>query len=498
LEQNGHSEESSEVAQLLSAKPLNGKAVKKVALDSIDADEFNDLVKQADSEHFKNKQLSQAFEIARNAAKEISQDDLRAYLYKLRNQAIVIRLDVTQAKDAFKLFETINNRGLRLSPTDIIKNFLLGNAARFSEEALDAARKSWTELIAHLDETSSDAFFRYYLMTTFKTRIEKSEVIARFKNLFVTQVAEAAELPERHLYSDPAEAEDEEGDTAAKGDVADADLKIPKKVTFKNFLARLVLSAKVYSEIVLARTDDKRINRHLNNLRMIKAVQTYGLLTHLRVGGCSDKDFRQILKLTESFVLRRHVCRERANETEALFARLCANDPKSSVQSTREAYREMCPSDEKFKEEFAGAHFSANLIDRARYCLEQIEIAEHGDHDELQVLGADDVHIEHIMPQKIRTKKAKDEYGDWIAYLGSNAEARHLKYIDRIGNLTLLAEPLNIGAYNNPFARKKSAYKDSSILITKALTKLPSFRFSDIDKRSLALAEVAVTLWPQP
>src|SRR6202035_183973 len=101
---------------------------------------------------------------------------------------------------------------------------------------------------------------------------------------------------------------------------------------------------KVYSEIVLARTDDKRINRHLNNLRMIKAVQTYGLLMHLRVGGCSDKDFRQILKLTESFVLRRHVCRERANETEALFARLCANDPTSSVQSTRDAYRELCPS----------------------------------------------------------------------------------------------------------------------------------------------------------
>ena len=496
FEQNGHSEEASEVAQLLSAKPLNGKAVKKVALDSIDADEFNDLVKQADGEHFKNWQLSQAFEIVRNAAKELSIDDLRAFLYKLRNQAIVIRLDVSQAKDAFKLFETINNRGLRLSPTDIIKNFLLGNAARFSEDALDAARKSWTELIAHLDETSSDAFFRYYLMTLFKTRIEKSEVIARFKNLFVTQVAEAAELPERHLYSDSTEAEDEEGDTAHKSDVAHPTTS--KKVTFKNFLARLVSSAKVYGEIVLGRTDDKRINRNLSNLRMIKAVQTYGFLTHLRVGGCSDKDFRHILKLTESFVLRRHVCRERANETEALFARLCANDPKSSVQFTRDAYRELCPSDEKFKEEFAGAHFSANLIDRARYCLEQIEIAEHGDHDELQVLGADDVHIEHIMPQKIRTKRAKDEYGDWITYLGSNAETRHAKYIDRIGNLTLLAEPLNIGASNNPFARKKSAYKDSSILITRALTKLPNFRFSDIDKRSIALAEMAVTLWPQP
>jgi len=163
LEEDGHVEEASEVAQLLNAKPPSGKAVRKVALDSIDADEFQGLVKQADSNDFKNKQLRAAFEIVRSAAKELSIEDLRAFLYKLRNQAIVIRLDVSQAKDAFKLFETINNRGLRLSPTDIIKNFLLGNAARFSEEALSAARKSWAQLITHLDETNSDEIGRAHV-----------------------------------------------------------------------------------------------------------------------------------------------------------------------------------------------------------------------------------------------------------------------------------------------------------------------------------------------
>ena len=64
---------------------------------------------------------------------------------------------------------------------------------------------------------------------------------------------------------------------------------------------------------------------------MIKAVQTYGFLMHLRVGGCPDKLFREVLELTESFVLRRHVCRERANETEALFARLSVVDPVAPV-----------------------------------------------------------------------------------------------------------------------------------------------------------------------
>jgi Protein of unknown function (DUF1524) len=216
------------------------------------------------------------------------------------------------------------------------------------------------------------------------------------------------------------------------------------------------------------------------------------------LGGCSDKDFRAILKLTESFVLRRHVCRERANETEALFARLCGNDPKAPIQSTKDAYRELCPSDEKFKGEFASTSFSANLIDRARYCLERIEVVQHGSHDELHVLGADDVHVEHIMPQKIRTRKAKEEFGDWVNYLGNNSETLHSKYVDRIGNLTLFAGALNIGASNNPFGRKKAAYKDSAILLTRELTKLSKFKFKDIEKRSVALAETAVSLWPRP
>src|SRR5262249_9596784 len=162
--------------------------------------------------------------------------------------------------------------------------------------------------------------------------------------------------------------------------------------------------ARCYSEIVQAKTSDQRINRHLRNLRMIKAVQTYGFLMHLRVGGCEEKRLRDLLQLTENFVLRRHVCRERSNETEALFARLCGVDPQSPLEQTRSEYRDLCPSDEKFKAEFAAANFTPNLIERARYCLEHIEADKHGKYDELQVLGSDDVHVEHIMPQKIRTK----------------------------------------------------------------------------------------------
>ncbi len=204
------------------------------------------------------------------------------------------------------------------------------------------------------------------------------------------------------------------------------------------------------------------------------------------------------MKLTENFILRRHICRERANETEALFARLCSIDPQNPVAKTKKEYREASPSDAKFKEEFASISFTSSILDRARYCLEKIELSKHGKYTELKVSSSESVHVEHIMPQKIKTKRTKKEFGDWNSYLGNKAEHLHPKYVARIGNLTLFAGPLNIGASNNPFAKKKNAYKKSGILITKELLDLQVFKFKQIDTRSAKLAVIAVTLWPIP
>ena len=498
LDAIGEKDEAAEVSRLLQAKPLGGQPVRKVSLDSIDSAEFDRLVADDKQHEFQNKHLELAFRTAREWIAEQSLEYLASFLYRLKNQAIVIRLDVSEAKDAFKLFETINNRGLKLSPTDIIKNFLLGNAARFGDEPLQMARASWTQLIQHLDGTSSDAFFRYYLMSLLKARITAADVVLSFKRVFMDQVREAKALPERHLYTDSEDAADEDSEAVEESAGAEVDSSVIGQVNFKEFLELLVLSAKIYGQLVLVKTKDPETDRSLRNLKMIKAVQTYGFLMHLRVGGCSKQHFREVLNLTERFVLRRHVCRERSNETEALFAKLCSVSPKNPVLVTREAYRELCPTDDKFREDFAVTNFTSNVIDRARYCLEQIELSKHGGYSELQVLGAEDVHVEHIMPQKIKSKRAKEELGDWVEYLGDKAESGHPKYVSRIGNLTLFAGPLNIGASNNPFHKKRYAYKESSIKITQELVGKSQFKFKDIEQRSKNLAEIAVGLWPMP
>lgn len=497
----GEQSTASDIEKLAVAKSVTGKVSVKIKLNSIDRKDYDALI-NGDAD-VQNKCLAAAFVYVRQWIGDTDLIELKRFWYRLVNQAIIIRLDVSDAKDAFKLFETINNRGLRLSHTDIIKNFLLGNSARLGDSQLAYAESNWAKLVVNLDGTDSDTFFRYFLTAVTNKRIVASKVTTQFKVLFHTRVKEAKSLPGQHLYESPDEVVGEEGDENVEGHAQEKMVVIPatdssKAVPFKKFVASLVDYSRVYGDIVRANTGNAPIDRHLSNLKMIKAAQTYGFLMHLRVNGCTDKNLRAVLKITESFVLRRHICKERANETETLFAGMCAVDVDNPVAETRAYYRELCPTDDKFQEEFASTSFPPNLIDRARYCLQEIELAEHGAHAELAVLGGDDVHVEHIIPQKIKTIAAKDEFGDWVTYLGQSSEAKHQRYISRIGNLTLLAKPLNIGLSNNPFSRKKSGYRDSGIKLTLALCQYSQFKFLQVEKRSKTLAAAAVDLWPIP
>jgi hypothetical protein len=499
LVKEGESGEAQNVERLLQARALGSHPVRKIALDSIDSSEFDQNAAGKPPEKPDNANLASAFSLFREWVAQRKLPEVGTFLYRLQNQAIVIRLDVSAAKDAFKLFETINNRGLRLSPTDIIKNFILGNAARFGEKNLKYARQKWFELLQHLDGTSIDVFFRQFLMARMKKRVRVSDVIPNFKTLVMKNVKEAKELPERHWYSD----DEEPVEDPEESDVPEEELleiqPSDTQISFEEFLDDLIICAKVYGEIAKATTGQPQIDRRLKNLRMIKSLQTYSFLMHLRAGGCSTDNFEKVLQLTEAFMLRRHICRGRSNENESAFAKLCSVDSGNPLPEVIETFKQYCFPDDRFKEDFAKAEFNATLIDRARYCLEQFEYLKQGKYPELVVGGTDNVHVEHIIPQKIKTQKAKTEFGDWPSYLGSKAEALHPNFVSRIGNLTLFAGELNIGASNNPYERKKIAYKESAIKLTNTLpSEYPEFRFDAIETRSADFAAAAVQIWPFP
>jgi hypothetical protein len=71
-------------------------------------------------------------------------------------------------------------------------------------------------------------FFRHFLTTRVKRRVTRSEVVAEFKALFMGDVKEAADLPDRHLYPYEDEQNDDGEDCDSNAESPDNPVAVKK------------------------------------------------------------------------------------------------------------------------------------------------------------------------------------------------------------------------------------------------------------------------------
>lgn len=197
-------------------------------------------------------------------------------------------------------------------------------------------------------------------------------------------------------------------------------------------------------------------------------------------------------------MLRRHTCEKRTSENDDIFAKLLKIDFKEDkyVELIKNELLKFYPDDDEFLDKFPIQELKGNNIDRAKYMLAEIEYYKTGNTYEFTINSGNLVHLEHIVPEVITTKKSKLDYGDWETYLGNNSVAKHKRYVNYIGNMTLLSGTYNISISNNPFVKKSKTYKNSNISITKDLyNNYGVFKFPQIEKRGQEFGEIAIKIW---
>ncbi|MYL39217.1 DUF262 domain-containing protein [Halobacillus litoralis] len=492
----GIDEVHNELEVLLTCKGIDRKQKRKLILGDLDDIDYMRFLNNDELDKVENENLVEAYKFFLNEFSSFSVENLYEYVHKLRSNTYVIRLDVANAKDAYKLFETINNRGLRLSSTDIIKNFLLGHASLINEKTLEKVKSYWTEIIINLDGTKTDDFFRHYLSYATQKRITKSTIISEFKNYYFNSVIEAESLNEYSEYSGLEESTDEDvvHENINFEGQKDIDQSTVNKVSITEFAKRLKDSSTIYKMIRNGSFEVKDYNKHLINLKRIKSFPSYIFLIDLFQRNIEKNDRIKILKLIETFMLRRHICEYRTGELDTIFSNLVNLKDIQIVNEVKSRLFRYLPGDNEFEEKFA-RHSFRNNEGRAKYVLEQLEYNLINDQGEYELTSGIDLHLEHIIPQKITTKKSKKDFGDWEGYLGGNSSGEHREYVNRIGNLTLLARSLNISASNNPFQSKVKEYKKSNIALTQEVSKFDDFKFEDVINRSKILANSALELW---
>ncbi len=105
---------------------------------------------------------------------ELQEDALPFFIDWLLENVHLVEITAYSDDDAYTIFETMNDRGLSLSPTDMLKGYLLANIADASQRTVASSR--WRVRIEELDkidkENQSD-FFKAWLRSQYSLKIRE-------------------------------------------------------------------------------------------------------------------------------------------------------------------------------------------------------------------------------------------------------------------------------------------------------------------------------------
>jgi hypothetical protein len=385
----------------------------------------------------------------------------------------VVVIDLSTDDDAAVIFETLNARGTPLLASDLVKNYVLQEAAAagLNPDKLHAEHWArledewWREEIrqGRLRRPRLDTFLAHWLVMRTASEVQSHEVFPRFRAYV------------------------EEG----KRPIADV-------------MADVVHVAAAY-RMLESESSDAALDRFLYRWHVIEAgVATPVLLWLFAEPGISTAERERALKALESYLVRRTACRLTTKDYNRLFIELVARlhqdptlagDPVVSYLAAQDADAREWPDDRQLQAAFIELPLYRLLTrGRLRMLLEAVEESLRGPYAESQHVPKK-LTIEHVMPRAWRTHWASPGGNDL-----REAEAQRDRLVHSIGNLTLLNSKLNTTQSNGPWDKKQLALDAHSVLyLNKRL--LDGYRGqvwdeSGIRTRSRALAELAGAVWP--
>lgn len=105
---------------------------------------------------------------------ELTDEQLPLFTDWLLNKVVLMEIIAPDGDMAYDIFETMNDRGLRLTPTDMLKGYLLAHIA--DDERIAAADDFWRARIQRLGDLRSDGdadFFKAWLRAHHATTIRE-------------------------------------------------------------------------------------------------------------------------------------------------------------------------------------------------------------------------------------------------------------------------------------------------------------------------------------
>ncbi len=111
---------------------------------------------------------------------ELKEDLLPLFIYWLIKKVQLVEITAYADEDAYTIFETMNDRGLSLSPTDMLKGYLLANIESHDKrQEADKLIKKWLLKFSEYGKDTESDFFKAWLRAQYARKIRERKKDAK-------------------------------------------------------------------------------------------------------------------------------------------------------------------------------------------------------------------------------------------------------------------------------------------------------------------------------
>lgn len=421
------------------------------------------------------------------ADKPILPERIQLLVTTLTEYVQLIELRLGADDDAQVIFESLNDRGERLTPADLVRNFVFLEATRKNASATDLYDQHWRDF----DEAPAEKG----ALSTSKLFWKVDERQGRLKNTRLDTLL--------YHYVSMRTMND------VKLDHVFEEFKLwwlDGKKNVDQELARLKQAAAVF-RVMVNPDRSTRLGRFAHNLRVLDSTTVTPVVLFLaeRLGQDSDA-FLSCLSVLESYLVRRAVCGRSTKAYNRIFPALLkrlseAQKPNADVvaeylQGLAGGDTQDWPDDADFRKAWLELNtYKALRPAKTKMLLEALELGTRNEvHHESAQLPSAALHVEHVLPVAWEAH--------WPSPGDENAVTLRNLLLHNIGNLTLLTAKLNPSLSNSGFAVKRPEIIQS-LLALNAYFHSNTFGGAEpvwdegcIRARAQTLFDVATRIWP--
>lgn len=399
----------------------------------------------------------------------------------------VVSIELEGGDDPQTIFETLNSRGVDLTPGDLMRNFIFQRAKGHGQTggSLNTDKlyeNHWLPLDGPFWSGQANrgrqGASRLDWMLIDHLSMKTADIVSR-DNLF--------EGYRRWIFNEhPFEGVEDE-------------------------LESISASAEIERNIFLQDKEDT-IGKFGLFAEAFDVSTVFPLVVYLAAEAEIGEKLTEALAMLESFILRRDIAGLSTKSYNRFFVgtidRLRESDGCKVAAlarwlSTRPNDTDRWPNDDEFRQGWTGRdQYKSARQPRLRYIFEHIEEAKRTSlSEDIEIKSK--LTVEHIMPQKWREHWPVPgfdhlEDGELDADQLSDQMARD-GVINKLGNLTLITSPLNSSMQNGPYSDKLPALRaHASLALNRELNGYDHWDEDCISRRGANLFEIARKIWEPP